>query len=407
MGNKKAVTEKRPLDGIRVLDFTRVLAGPFCTAVMADIGAEVIKIESIRGDDYRYVPPFSKDESAFFLLMNRGKKSVVIDLKSEQGREVVHELIKTSDVVVENFKPGVAERLGIDYETCNSLRPDIIYSSISGFGQKGPMSGMPAYDIIVQAASGLMQSTGFEENSPTLAGEAIGDLLAGLFAAWGISSALYEREKTGLGRYLDISMFDCLFTMLPTSIAQWSYGGYLPKRTGNRHPISVPFGTYQASDGYFVLAILNDDLFSHFLNSIGEAALVGDARLSSDETRSNNEPFVRGLIENWCQDKTVDEVVSSLSRAKIPVGPIWDIEQAINSEQVKQRGLMTEVEHKTLGNTAVLEQPVHFAGQSRGQLGPPPVLGEHTTEVLRELCELRPEQIVELNDRKVVLSSKV
>jgi CoA:oxalate CoA-transferase len=404
--NNDTSTRKAPLDGVRVLDFTRVLAGPFCTAVMADLGAEVIKIESMKGDDYRHVPPFCNEESAFFLLMNRGKKSVVLDLKTEEGRKLVHKLVKTSDVVVENFRPGVTNRLGIDYETCNSLRPNIIYSSVSGFGQNGAMSGLPAYDIIVQAASGLMQSTGFAENAPTLVGEAIGDLLAGLFAAWGVSSALYEREKTGQGRYLDVSMFDCLFTMLPTSIAQWSYGGHLPKRTGNRHPISVPFGTYVASDGHFVLAILNDGLFTHFLDIIGQGALVNDGRLNSDDARSNNEPFVRGLVENWSKDLTVDEVVTALSEAKIPAGPIWNIEQAIDSNHVRERRLVTEVDHQTVGKVLVLEQPVHFTGQKRGQIGAPPILGEHTYDVLRDLCNLSLEQLTELNDRGVILSSK-
>ncbi len=403
--NNENTTRKEPLDGVRVVDFTRVLSGPFCTAVMADLGAEVIKIESMKGDDYRHVPPFTSGESAFFLLINRGKKSVVVDLKSDDGQKIVHELIKTADVVVENFKPGVVERLGIDYETCRALRPDIIYSSISGFGQNGAMSSRPAYDIIVQAASGVMQSTGFADNSPTLVGEAMADLLAGLFAAWGVSSALYEREKTGLGRYLDISMFDCMFSMLPTSIAQWSYGRHLPNRTGNRHPISVPFGTYQASDGYFVLAILNDNLFTHFLNVIGQGDLADDERLAGDEARSKNEPRVRELIENWCKKLTVDEVITTLSEAGVPAGPIWNIEQAMDSDQVRERELMTEVDHKTLGKALVLEQPVHFKGQKRGQIDAPPILGEHTSSVLRDLCNLTTEQLTDLNDRRIVLSS--
>ncbi len=389
-------TREGALSDIRVVDFTRVLAGPFCTAIMADIGAEVIKIESVHGDDYRHVPPFKEDESAFFLLMNRGKKSVVVDLKSDEGRAIVHDLIRDADVVVENFKPGSAKRLGIDFETCRDLKPDIIYSSISGFGQEGAMSARPAYDIIVQAASGLMQSTGFEENSPTLAGESMGDLLAGLFAAWGISSALYERERTGRGRYMDVSMFDCIFSMLPTSIAQWSYGGHLPKRVGNRHPLSVPFGAFKASDGYFVLAILNDNLFRHFLSVIGQDALGDDPRLQGDARRSRNEPFVRGLIEDWAADLDVDQVVRKLSDEKIPCGPIWNIRQAIESEQVAERGLLNTVPHKTAGETPVLEQPVNFVGRSRGQVAAAPLLGEHTVEVLTATCQLSEEQVAAL-----------
>ncbi len=399
---EKARRQSRPLDGVRVVDFTRVLSGPFSTALMADLGAEIIKIESSRGDDYRHVPPFRETESAFFLLINRGKKSLVLNLKSDEGRALAHDLIRDADVVVENFKPGVARRLGIDYETCRRLREDIIYASISGFGQSGEMSDRPAYDIIVQAASGLMHSTGFAENSPTLVGEAIGDLVAGVFAAWGVSSALFERERTGRGRFLDVSMFDCLFSVLPTSIAQWSYGGHLPRRTGNRHPISVPFGTYQAVDGYFVLAILNNELFDHFLKVIGKAELIGDQRFASDATRSDNEPAVRHLVESWAADKTVESIVSLFSDERIPAGPIWTIEQALNSAQVRERGLLASVPHKTAGEALVLEQPIRFDGMQRGELSAPPLLGEHSAEILKSLCGVSQDRLDDLSTRGIV-----
>ena len=392
----------RPLDGVRVIDFTRVLSGPFCTAVMTDLGAEVIKIESMHGDDYRHVPPYREDQSAFFMLINRGKKSVVLDLKSDEGRNIAHEVIRSADVVVENFKPGVTGRLGIDYETCKTLRENIIYASISGFGQDGPMTDRPAYDIIVQAATGLMQSTGFADNSPTLVGEAMGDLVAGLFGAWAVSSCLYERERTGRGRHVDVSMFDCLFSMLPTSIAQWSYGGHLPRRTGNRHPISVPFGTYRAADGYFVLAILNDGLFGHFLAVIGRGDLVGDPRFAGDERRSENEADVRELVEDWAANLTVDEVIEVLSNQKIPAGPIWNIQQAIDSAQVRERQLLATVPHDSAGEALIMEQPVHFGGMVRNRTVAPPMLGEHTAQVLKSIQGMSEDRIEELNDRGVI-----
>ena len=393
-----------PLAGVRVVDFTRVLAGPFCTAIMGDLGAEIIKVESPNGDEYRHVPPFREDQGAFFLLVNRGKKSIVLNLKSEEGKAVVAELVRAADVVVENFSPGVADRLGIGYEACNAINPRVIYASISGFGQSGAMARQPAYDVIVQAASGIMHSTGFAGTSPTLAGESLADLIAGLFAAWGVSSALYERERTGAGRYMDVSMFDCLFSMLPTSIAQWLYGGHLPKRVGNRHPISVPFGAFKARDGWFMLAILSNRLFNCFLAMAGQDALIGDPRFASDMARSEHEPLVRGIIEDWAADKDVAEVVAVLSAAHIPAGLIWTIQQAIESDQVRERGLMHDVDHPTAGKATVLEQPVRFRGLARGCASAPPLLGEHTNEILRGICKLSDEQVAALEASGVVLS---
>lgn len=375
-----------PLDSIRVLDFTRVLSGPFCTALMADIGAEVIKIESPKGDDYRHVPPFQGEESAFFLLNNRGKKSIVLDLKSTEGLAAARDLIAQSDVVVENFKPGVMARLGLDYEACKEIRPDIIYASISGFGQVGPMAGRPAYDIIVQAATGLMAATGFAESPPTLVGEPIADLASGVFAAWAISSALFQRERTGQGRYIDIAMFDCVLSLLPNSIAQWHYGHHLPFRTGNRHPLSVPFGTYRAADGQFVLAILNDQLFRQFLSLIGRADLRYDVRLGDDQARSENEAFVRELIEGWSLTKSVDDLLAILSEDHIPAGPIWTIAQAMDSPHVRERQCFANVDHPSLGSILVPEQPVRFEGLARGNLTPPPLLGQHSNEFLSGRC---------------------
>lgn len=377
-----------PLKAIRVLDFTRVLSGPFCTALMADIGAEVIKIESPHGDDYRHVPPFSGEESAFFLLNNRGKKSIVLDLKSPEGLSTARELVAQSDVIVENFKPGVMARLGLDYAACEAARPGIIYASISGFGQAGPMADRPAYDIIVQAATGLMMSTGFAESPPTLVGEPIADLVSGIYAAWAISSALFQRERTGQGRYIDIAMFDCVLSLLPNSVAQWHYGHHLPYRTGNRHPLSVPFGTYTAADGHFVLAILNDQLFRHFLSVIERDDLYGDHRLRDDQARSENEAFVRELIEDWSLGKSVGDVLAVLANARIPAGPIWTIAQAMASPHVAAREAFATVQHPTLGAILVPEQPVRFDGLPRGNLKPPPLLGEHSSEVLSSLSRV-------------------
>ncbi len=385
-----------PLTGVRVLDFTRVLAGPFCSGLLADLGAEVIKVEPPGGDDYRHVPPFTDGHSAFFLLINRGKQSITLDLKSAAARPVIERLAAAADVVVENFRPGVAARLGVDHATLSAINPRLVYASVSGFGQDGPFRERPAYDIVIQAASGLMQATGFEDTPPTLVGEAISDIAAGLFAAWGISTALFERERTGTGRYLDVAMFDCLLTMLPTAIAQFHYGGRLPARTGNRHPISVPFGTYAAHDGSFMLAILNDGLFKRFLALIGRTDLNDDQRIQTDETRSENEPFVRWLVESWAGDRSVAAVLAELGAHNIPAGPIWSIEEALASAQVAAKQLVPTIAHPTLGPVRVLEQPIRFSGLARGRMAPPPGLGQHTAEVLARVCGLSPEAIAAL-----------
>lgn len=392
----------KPLKDIRVLDFTRVLSGPFCTALMADMGAEVIKIEPLDGDDYRHVPPYKKGESAFFLLMNRGKKSLSVNLKSESGKALVRAIAAQSDVVVENFKPGVTKRLGVDYDSLKIDNRKLVYASISGFGQEGPSAGNAAYDIIVQAASGLMQATGFEGQPPTLVGEAFADLTAGLFASWAVLVALFHRTRTGEGQYIDVAMFDCLLSMLPTSIAQFCYGGHLPIRTGDRHPISVPFGTFRARDGYFVLAVLNQSLFDRLLEVIGRPDLKTAAALTGDLRRSENEPLVRSLIESWSGDRTVEEVLVRLSEKKVPAGPIWTIEQALNSSNESRRQVLPSVFHPDLGMISVLEQPVFFSGVERGIAMPPPRLGEHSEAVLGALCGISPDAFKHLVAEGVV-----
>ncbi len=401
------IDPERPLKGIRVLDFTRVLSGPFCTALLADMGAEIIKIESIDGDDYRHAPPYRGGESAFFLLINRGKKSVAVNLKDEAGRAVVRDLASKSDIVVENFKPGVTARLGIDFESLRANNPEVIYASISGFGQDGPLAENPAYDIIVQAASGLMQSTGFPGQPPTLAGEAVGDLVAGLFASWAIMVALVDKGRTGRGRYLDVAMFDCLLSMLPTSIAQFLYGGYLPVRTGNRHPISVPFGTYRAKDGYFVLAVLNEPPFSRLLAVVGRDDLKESPELESGDSRSLNEPLVRSIIEAWSTRHSTAQVLAELAAQQIPSGPIWTVEEALGSEQRAHRQLVPSIVHPDLGLIPVLEQPVHFRGLARGGMAPPPRLGEHTAAVLENICGLSDDAIAALIGNGVVGARQV
>ncbi len=371
------------LDQVRILDFSRVLSGPFCTAMLADIGAEVIKIEAPQGDDYRHIAPFVDDESAYFLAVNRNKKSVVVDLKSEQGLRRVKELAATCDVVVENFRPGVSERLGLGYETLCAENPRLIYASISGFGQHGPFAERPAYDLIVQAMSGIMEVTGAEDGPPTLVGESIGDLSAGLYAAWAISTALFHRERSGRGQYIDVAMFDSLFSFGVSSLVQYLHAGKIPRRVGNRHPVSAPFGAFACADGHVVIAVLNDPTFARLGHTLGHPELIEDQRFSNDPARSANESELRRIIEAWSVTKTVDEVVSALVKQGVPAGPIWNIEQAIASGQVAERDLLVETEHATLGPIRLPGQPVRFSALAPRATSPPPRLGEHNDTYLQ------------------------
>ncbi len=390
----------KPLADLKVLDFSQILAGPFCTALLADLGADVFKVEPPKGDEYRRVGPFRNGESALFLLVNRGKKSIRLDLKSDDGRAAVHALARDVDIVVENFRPGVAARLGIDYPTLSTLNDRLVYASISGFGQLGPNANLPSYDLIAQARSGLMHMTGEPDSQPMKVGESIGDLSAGLFASWAILARLYERERTGRGGYVDVAMFDTLFSLMPTAIAQWMFGESPPERVGNRHPLSTPFGAFQASDGFFVIAVLNHGQFKALCLAMDRADLVEDERYLTDQLRTRNEAELRAAIETWSTRYTVTELVDLLTTAQVPAAPIQTMEQAIESAQVTARGLLTRHHHPLAGDVPAMEQPVQFEGVRRGNIVPAPALGEHTREVLAGLDNLDTTVLNRLCDKQ-------
>lgn len=379
------INKKRlPLQGLKVVDLTRVLSGPFCTALLSDLGAEIIKIEPPGGDEYRHVGPFKDGEGALFTLVNRNKKSAVADLKNSKHRARVLELVREADVFVENFKPGVAERLGIDYKSIRAKNPGIVYASISGFGQTGENRQLPAYDLVVQAMSGLMSVTGEEQGEPTKVGESIADLVAGLYTSWAILAALFERQQTGQGCHLDIAMLDCLFSLLPTSVAQWMFTGEAPGRVGNRHPLSTPFGSFNARDGSVIIAILNDRQFTALSQVMGRPELALDPRFSSDENRTRHEPMVRHIIESWLAGHTVESAVERLAEAKIPASPVLDMGQAIEMALSSQRGLLQVQPHERLGEIPIMVQPVRSSAWAEVVPRSAPVLGEHDKEIFGE-----------------------
>ncbi|MBS0426825.1 MAG: CoA transferase [Proteobacteria bacterium] len=391
-------SEARPLDGIRILDFTRVLAGPLSTALLADLGAEVIKIEPPHGDDYRAIGPMRNGESALFTVMNRNKKSLVLDLKHPDAVQLVHELAERADVVVENFRPGVADRLGIGAQALVRRNPKLVYVSVSGFGQTGPYAHRPAYDIIVQAMSGLMEATGDPEGAPTLVGEAVSDVVAGLFASWATLAALLQTQRTGRGQHVDVAMFDTTLSFLATSMARFLFTGKPARRVGNRHPLSAPFGVYRAKDGHFALAVLNKKLFDALSTAMAMPALAGDARFASDESRSAHEPALRERIESWAASREVADVVARLEHAGVPAAPIWNIAQALDSPQAQARELLRAVDDDRLPGLQLPTQPVRFCGAAPNRATRAPALGEHTQELLATLLGCGLDKIAALRE---------
>lgn len=373
-----------PLSGIKVLDLSRVLAGPYCTALLADLGAEIIKLEPPSGDDYRHVGPFKDGESALFTLNNRGKKSIVLDLKKPADLELAQAFAARVDVVVENFRPGVAARLGLGAEVLRKANPRLIYCSISGFGQDGPFKDLPAYDLVVQAMSGLMAATGEEGGAPLKTGESIADLVAGLFASWSIMAALVDRNATGEGAVLDVAMYDALFSILTTSHAQHLYSGVLPGRVGNRHPLSTPFGCFRTCDGQVVIAVLNGGQFRRLASLIGKPEMADDPRFASDSSRTGHEPVLRALIEEWSGALSTEQAVAALAAEGLPTAPIWNIAQAADNEHAAARGLVSQLAHPVLGQAPIVGQPVRFNGEKPVAATAAPRLGGDIEAVLEE-----------------------
>jgi CoA:oxalate CoA-transferase len=401
-GGNKAEAMTPILAGIRIIDFTRVLAGPF--ALLADLGAEVIKIESPEGDDYRSIGPMKNGESALFSVLNRNKKSVVLNLKSAEGREIARSLIAGADMLVENFRPGIAAKLGLGYDEIAALNLKLVYVSVSGFGQTGPWAARPAYDIIVQALSGLMEATGDPAGPPTLVGEAVSDVVAGLFASWAGLAGLIAAQRTGRGQRVDVAMFDTMLAFLVTSVARFLFTGRPARRVGNRHPLSAPFGVYRSADGHFVIAVLNSKLFAVLARAIGADELASDPRFSSDEARSDNEPELRARIEAWSTQRGTAEAVAALEAAGVPTAPIWTIAQALASDQARDRRLLHSVADAPVPDLPV--QPVKFSGHAETVPRRAPRLGADTADILAELLGYTERKISELVEAGIAGTAK-
>lgn len=384
---------KQPLAGIKVLDLSRALAGPYCTMMLADMGAEVIKVESPgTGDDSRgWGPPFIEGESAYFMSINRNKKSITLNMKHGKAKEVINKLIMQSDVVVENFRPGAMERLGLGYEKVKEMNPRIIYCSISGFGQNGPYRELPGFDQVLQGMGGLMSITGEPGRPPVKVGVAIADISGGMFAAYGIVVALYNREKTGKGQMIDISLLDSQVAWLTYRAGSYFASGEIPEPVGSGHPVIVPYQAFRAKDCFINIAVGNDPLWQKFCDAVGLEKIKDDPRFATNAKRVENREAVVKIISDLIVTKTGEEWLKIITDAGVPCGPINTLDKIFADPQVLHRAMMVELKHPKAGKIKVTGNPVKLSDTPGEIKTSPPTLGQHTEEILTQLGYNRQE----------------
>lgn len=391
------------LAGVRVLDLTRVLAGPAASLALADLGAEVIKVEPPgSGDETRTFPPFKAGESHYFLSINRGKKSIVIDLKSEAGVELLKQLAAESDILVENFRPGVMQKLGLSYDVLKQINPRLIYCAISGFGQTGPLSNQPSFDIVLQALSGAMSVNGEMGGDAFKMGIPLGDWIGGINGPIAILSALYERERTGVGRYIDISLLDGMINMLGYLAQLTFFNQRNPEPQGSQHPNLVPYGSFNAKDGAIIIACLTNQFWGRICSALDMPEYADDERYSSLEKRRDARDDVNALINERTRRLTIAELTSILTEFQVPNAPILGVQEALASEQVKARNMVVDVDHVSLGEIPIVNRPFKFANVDMQDPSAPPTLGQHSNEVLTSVLGLDVETIAKLRSEKVV-----
>jgi formyl-CoA transferase len=377
-----------PLEGVRVLDFSRVLAGPYCTMMLGDLGADVIKVESPEGDDTRrWGPPYQGSESAYYLCCNRNKRSIVLDLSTYQGRDIARKLALKSQVIVENFKIGVMENWGLGYEDLSRDNPALIYCSISGYGRTGPNAELPGYDYVLQGAGGIMSITGEPDGPPGKVGVAIVDLTAGMFALSSILAALRVRDLTGQGQRIDISLLDSHLAWLANVGSNYLVSGEVPQRYGNAHPNIVPYQAFQASDGWVILAVGNDRQWSRFCAAITRPDLAADHRFATNHERVSNRLTLIPILEQLFLTRTQAGWLSLLESCDVSAGPVNTVDRALSSPQAEARGMVQTVDHPGIGPLRMVASPLKLQGTPPTIRRHPPMLGEHTEEVLRELID--------------------
>ena len=395
----------RPLDDIKILDLTWVLAGPFASMILCDLGAEVIKVERPpNGDISRTTGPYQNGWSGYFFSINRGKKSVAIDLQKPEGRELFLRMAEKVDVVVENFTPGTLDRLGIGWEQLSAQNPRLILASISGFGQTGPYRNRPALDIVVQAMGGVMSITGEPGGGPVRPGASYGDLVAGMFAAIGVLTAIHERGKSGKGQAVDISMLDCQVTMMENAIVRYFVTGEIPGPIGTRHPSATPFQAFPTADGHIVIALGFgvENQWGLLCAMLNTPELIDDERFNTGPRRTKNHSLLEPLLSAAFMRRTTQEWLDDFLAVGIPCGPVNKVPQLVDDEQVRFRNMVQEVTHPVAGTIPIANTPVRMSRSETGIKGPPPSLGADTESVLAELLGLDSAEVARLESNDVV-----
>ena len=377
-----------PLKNLLVLDLTRVLVGPYCTMMLSDLGARVIKVEAPEvGDDSRNFGPFVEDYSAYFMSLNRGKESIALNLKNTDDKKIFDKILAKADVLVENFKPGTLEKWGYGWKDICKKYPKLIYASASGFGQTGPLKELPAYDMVVQGMGGLMSVTGQPNSEPTRVGTSIGDITAGLFTTIGINAALYDREKTGKGTFIDVSMLDCQIAILENAIARYLSKNEIPKPMGSRHPSIAPFEAFKTKDSHIIIAAGNDKLFEKLCNVLEISEISNNEKFKTNSSRSKNINELKKIIEDKLSSKITTDWVSYMEKERIPCGPIFNIKEAVENPQVQSRNMIVKAYHKVIGDFKLAGNPIKMSSyEDETTRGDIPDLDEHRKKILKEFC---------------------
>ena len=392
-----------PLDGMKVLDLTRVLAGPYATMLLGDLGAEVIKIEQPgTGDESRNFGPFKNGFSLYFMSVNRGKQSVTLNLKTERGQAIFKQLLKQTDILVENFRPGTMQKLGLDYDTLKGEQPSLIYAACSGFGQTGPYAQQGAYDMIIQGMGGIISITGEPDGPPVRVGTSISDITAALFTTIGVLSALHHRNRTGSGQFVDVAMLDSLVAVLENAVVRYFATGEAPKPLGARHPAITPFEAFASADGHVIIALGNDTLWAKFCEHVDRHELISDERFRTNADRTENHSELFPILSEIMSQRPTDDWIDALGAIGVPCGPINAMDKVVSHPQVQAREMITRIAHDITGEVEVPGVPIKLSETPGNVDAPAPSLGEHTTKVLTDLLKMSADEVAQLRQDGVI-----